>query len=369
MIYRFCCQESLSDKLSGDILIHSVDEVYSVAIDTSEVHKIIFEDDAVRNNFTPASFNEFIVNLRKLNPSLVLDYVPVNTYRDDIIRLINMANNPRDFLHIMSHQPKEFIDTVKGYASTIQESTNNALLLSSRISEMQRTTRELIATNEELKKQVNDEQTNKLYYQTQFDNLVARINHTYTTRMNTNANVIKFNSYDKIIYFKEISRVRYFDTFMYYLQQIIVTLFSMPCRFLVIEPYGANGKITQYPRHIPHHTLTTNDVISGDILMMGFQPKLAENIARNGSHISILLVLDRDGSTDIHFEGKNVEVMFVGSDPMELVGLPRDRCISYPNAGCHCIPEIADFYNYNATERLSLYSSMSLMQSIIRLIT
>ena len=142
----------------------------------------------------------------------------------------------------------------------------------------------------------------------------------------------------------------------------------MPTRVLCIEGYYAEGKIDQYPQLKPHHNLIERDVLKGDILMLGMQPKLMQDILKNASNISILIVLDRGGYAVPHISGDNVEVIYTVSDLKDKPEwIPNGRCISYSNDSLF-IKYLKDFDKMDITTRIGAYSSMSIMKKLVQLI-
>ena len=222
---------------------------------------------------------------------------------------------------------------------------------------------------EEQKYALDVESQNKLSYQSKFHALISRINYQYNAGVDKNRLFeVDQNSYDKILYIKEITRVQYVDTLVYYLKEILKTLYAMPTRILVIESYYADGKISQYPNLTPHHNLIERDVIRGDILMLGVQPNILQDVLKNSSNISILIVLDRAGYSVPHISGPNVEVLYTVSDIKDApVEIPLGRLISYDES-TQFIKYIKDFDKMDTSARISAYSSMGIVKNIVELL-
>ena len=210
---------------------------------------------------------------------------------------------------------------------------------------------------------------NKLRVQSKLDSLVKRINYQYDIKVDQKRLFhVDGNRFDKVLYFKEITRVQYTDTFIYYLKEICRVLYNMPTRVVCIEGYYADGKIPLYPDLVPHHKLREQDVISGDILMLGMQPKIMTDILKNPSNISILIILDRGGYTSPHISGDNVEYFYLASDVKDVSGnVPPARIISYGKETLY-IPYIEHFEDLDKSERMAKYSSLDIMKKIISLI-
>ena len=146
------------------------------------------------------------------------------------------------------------------------------------------------------------------------------------------------------------------------------TLYAMPTRILVIEGYYAEGKIPLYPNLVPHHNLIERDVLKGDILMLGMQPNIMQDVLKNSSNISILIILDRGGYSVPHVVGPNVEMLYTVSDLKDVPdGIPMGRIISYENS-TQFIKYIKDFDKMDTSARISEYSSMSIVKNIVGLL-
>ena len=152
------------------------------------------------------------------------------------------------------------------------------------------------------------------------------------------------------------------------IQKIILMLYQTPCRLCVIEPYGASLRSYQYPNLKLDTELTTKDILSSDILMLGYHPRIMEGIMHNASGSSFIIVYDRDGSDVEHIHGSNVSTFYVSSSDEEIgaFGLPKRRTISYPEAGGLYIEDVPDYNKKTASEKLATYSSMRVVSEIIR---
>ena len=171
-----------------------------------------------------------------------------------------------------------------------------------------------------------------------------------------------------VLYIKEITRVKYIDTLIKEIMEIYMMNKQIPLRVLVLEGDFALGKVPLYPELVPSYSLTVNDVINSNILMLGFQKELFEDIMRNPNKQDSILILDRTGYKEPHLISKGVEYMFTISDLDDLKNshIPQDRVISYSKKGLH-IPFIKDFSKLSPTEVLREYSSMDIVKTIITL--
>jgi hypothetical protein len=163
--------------------------------------------------------------------------------------------------------------------------------------------------------------------------------------------------------------VHYVDTLIYYVLEILKTLYGVPTRFVVIESAFAYERASLYPTCVRHTELTFRDVVDSNIYMAGFHPNLMESILKNPSNAEYLIVLDRSGFDRPYLRGENVEGLVTVSDMNDLgEGLVnRNRIISYSNTTLH-VPFIKEFNNLSMEEKIGKYSSMQATKDIINLL-
>jgi hypothetical protein len=102
--------------------------------------------------------------------------------------------------------------------------------------------------------------------------------------------------------------------------------------------------------------------------MLGMQPNIMQDILKNASNISILIVLDRAGYSVPHITGDNVEVLYTVSDLKDVPeNVPLGRVISYSDK-TQFIKYIKDFDSMDTSARISKYSSMNIVKNIIALL-
>ncbi len=199
--------------------------------------------------------------------------------------------------------------------------------------------------------------------------LVNRTNYRYEKTVKIDELfVAKHNSYNHILYIKEITRVHYTDTLIYYLQEIMRTLYGCPVRSIVIEPFYSYDRISLYPGYKPHWALTYQDVYSGDIFMAGYQPKLMNDLLQNANRVNFLIVLDRGGCIAPHIVGSNVSVIYTASDIKDAYAdIPLDQIISYSEDTLN-IPYIEDFDELSPEDKIMKYSSMPVIKKLVNIL-
>lgn len=372
MIFVASLDESLSDKLDGYRFIHSKVDLDRLVVDNSVFNKVLIRNDFATKFFTPTSLEAYIENVRILNSnvSFTLDFnYDETTTKSDILDKIGECISVEEVIDLATHKGEEFLSIIKDLISTRDEDRIRMLAYSNQVSQLQNTVADLRVELDNKEVILQDEIDAKKDAQNKFDLLISRVNYQYNKGIDkTKLFSVDKNSYDKIIYIKEITRVQYTDTFIRALKEILSTMYNMPARLLVIESYFADGKVRLYHDLKPHNSLIERDVIGGDILMLGMQSRLMEDILKNTTKTSILIVLDRGGFEVPHIYGDNVEYLFQYSDIKDKPDtVPSMRCITYDDSTLS-IPYIEDYDNMNITDRISKYSSMPITKAIVEMI-
>lgn len=372
MIYVASLVEDMADKLEGYMFIHSPKELDKILLNKTGFHKVIVRTDFVKKFFTPTGIANYIHNAAIVNRNIKFE---LQSDSNDIITLNKMKEKikkcltPEELIDLIVRYGYEFVDILDNIILTSEVGYNELLAYSNQVGQLQNVINEMKVENDNLKEQLNEEVRNKQDYQSKFDLLIGRINYQYNKNMDKKKMFqVSENRYDKILYIKEGTRVQYLDSLVSYLQEILKIMFDMPARVVVIEPYFAGDKIRQYPNLKPHTMLIQKDVLQGDILMLGFQYKIMEDILKNATKTSILIVVDRGGMAYHHIDASNVEYLYTYSDLNDKPeAIPNDRCISY-SEDTLSIPYIKGFDVMGSNERINVYSSMPVMKSIIKLL-
>jgi hypothetical protein len=372
MIFVASLDESLSDKLDGYRFIHSKVDLDRLVVENSVFNKVLIRNDFATKFFTPTSLETYIENVKILNSnvSFTLDFnYDETTTKSDILDKIGECISVEEIIDLATHKGEEFLSIIKDLISTRDEDRIRMLAYSNQVSQLQNTVADLRVELDNKEVILQDEIDAKKDAQNKFDLLISRVNYQYNKGIDkTKLFSVDKNSYDKIIYIKEITRVQYTDTFIRSLKEILSTMYNMPARLLVIESYFADGKVRLYSDLKPHNSLIERDVIGGDILMLGMQSRLMEDILKNTTKTSILIVLDRGGFEVPHIYGDNVEYLFQYSDIKDKPDtVPSMRCITYDDSTLS-IPYIEDYDDMNITDRISKYSSMPITKAIVEMI-
>ena len=371
MMYLASLVEEMKDKVDGYKFIHTKAELDKIVVDNLVSNRVVIRQDFAHEFFTPTGLMTYIENVKKINYNIVieLDIEDDVITQDALITKIEHCNTIEEIVQLAVFHDTEFMDVLQSLASHRTENYKEMLGYSNQVARLQAIVEGLHSDINELNYQLETEQRNKFAAQSRLHALISRINYQYNAGIDrTKLFDVDKNSYDKILYIKEITRVQYIDTLVYYMKEIMKTLYSMPTRVLVIESYYADGKAALYPGLKPHHTLIERDVLKGDILMFGMQPSLMQDILKNSSNISILIILDRAGYSIPHVHGDNVEVLYTVSDLKDVPeDIPLGRVISYDESTLF-IKYIKDFNNLDGSARIGAYSSMDIVKKLVGLL-
>lgn len=360
------------DKLSQYNIITTIEDLNKVVIENKVFNKIIMRKDFIDIYFPFNNILSYINNVKKINKNIsieFIDYEPKKEVNKDFLLTLTNNLNKEDLMMLMQFKTYDFIETLHKLILNYSENSKFELDSASTISELRSVINKLNEDVFKLKDTLSKEIENKVDFQNKLSVLVKRINYTHNVGVDESMLFVSdINSYDKVIYIKEITRIQYMDTLIDSLQEILKLLFNIPTRVLVIEGYYATGKVSLYPKLKPHYSLTEKDVLMNDILMLGYQPKIFKDIMRNPSNISILIILDRGGYYSPHLFGDNVEYLFTASDPSDVKSdVPMSRIISYKEDTLF-IPHIKGFEKLSPNEKVQKYSSLKIIKQIVSLL-
>lgn len=203
----------------------------------------------------------------------------------------------------------------------------------------------------------------------QHGSLVQKINYQYNIPYDGEGETgfrQHVTNFDKVLYVKEVSRVKYTDTLLYYVQNIMNTVHKKHTRYVIIEPFGANKTTKLYPNHVPTSRLTHSALRYDDILMVGYQTDIMMSILQNTAKHGFLIILDRSRADYIYIQGEKVRPIYAFSDfaDSELLGVPISNVLSYSHRSKY-IPHIEGFQNMRAQEKLVAYSELPVLKELI----
>lgn len=355
--------------LRGDGCVTSIRELYKVLVekDTTEIE---LRKEFIDANFTYNALCDFVAEAASLAPDVRVwagDAIYDNTML--AVQEIKSYKQPDELIYAIEHNPTRVISTLQALCENYVQARDDANIANNKIATMLVQIADLQTKVNELKDVNNNVTRVKNDIEASLRALVSRINFRYEKGIDVGKMFqLHENSYNHILYVKELTRVHYTDTLLYYVRQIINTLYGMPVRMVVIEPYYSYGCETRYPDFVPHWDLCYRDVYSGDILMTGFQPKLMEDILQNSSHINYLIVLDRGGYRVPHISNSNVSIVYTVSDLKDVPSnVNIQQVISYSPDTLN-IPYIPDFNELSPEARVTKYSSMPVTKKLINLL-
>lgn len=370
MIYLASLCETTNDKMNGYYMLYNKKELDKIVADNTTSSRVIIRKDFAQEFFTPSGLALYLENVKQINRNIIIELedTKVMTVPACIEKLLN-SNTVDEFIDLFITYPKECITTIHELCNTHKSNNDELLAASNKISNLQAVidyrNKELAILNDKLDAEIRTRED----FSSTLHTLVSRINYQYGTNIDKDKVFrVGNNKFDRIIYIKEITRVQYVDTLVYYLKEILKILYNMPTRLLVIEGFYAYGKVDLYKHLKVHYDLRESDVISGDILMLGVQPNMLIDILNNPSNISILIVLDRAGHKTPHIFGDNIEYFYTLSDIADKPdGVPDTRCISYSEDTLY-IPLVEEFDSKSSTEKMQIYSSLPIVRQIVELL-
>lgn len=337
MIYVCSLKDDKKASSEGKVVLKTIEEAYKV-IPHKETREIIMKDKFVERYFTPSGFASFVRECSRINKFLEIIYNPkYSLHSDDKVKNLD-----------------EIEDSQQSKLSNMHlELWETKCLWEQELEEHNKTRNKLAKVSAEL------------------DAMISSINYKFGRA----ANVEKYSginisacNYRKILYIKEITRVHYVDTLLYYLQEIIKSVQLKQARLMVIEAAYSGSRIALYPRCKPYSGLTGWEVLDGNIYIAGFQADVVESVLKNSSNSEYLIILDRSGYENMHVMGKSVESLYTVSDLEDVkFNVSLSRLISYSNKTLH-IPFIKNFNELASEDRADKYYSMEITKAILEML-
>lgn len=369
MIYVASLKKEVSDRIKGYDFIATLDQLYEVISHTEEINEIKIMRD-FRDAFLPGeTLNEFVQNTDAFNHNvnIILDDVEL-TERSRHEKSIALCETPQELLTYLTCNP-EACYTVKGLLADKETYLDKLMEQSSSVNTYLSSINLLKEENEHLKQNLKEEQWNSAQFKSSLDKLMNNIANQYSIKLKQSSlfRTGKTN-FKNTLYIKEVTRVPHVDTLIYMLMELLRLEKQLPVRLVVIEGDFALGKVAQYPTLTPSYSMSVNSILHDNILMLGFQRTLFESILENPANQDSIIILDRSGYREPYLVNKNVEYLFTVSDPADIENsdIPKERVISRQEYGLQ-IPEIDDYEYLSNSERLSVYSSMPIIKTLIRL--
>lgn len=372
MRYITSLEENSQVILNGDRCITNTQDLYKVLL-LSDTTEIVLTREFVDKYFTLSGVKVFIESVAQINSSVMIQTDELdNSLNLDLVAQLKGLETREDLMNGLLLRENDILTTIQKlcdyYTDAVQENVaanNKVATLHLINSQLERKLKERDENYAQLLEVKND-------LESKLKTLVSRINYSYNKGVEPNKiTQITGHRYDKVLYIKEVSRIHFTDTMIQYLQEILKITYGVPCRLAVIEPEYAYAHCKLYTRCKPYFDLTKNDVFQSDIVMAGMQSKLLEDIIHNPAHMNYLIILDRSGYTVPHLYGTNIELVYTVSDLGDLdkldIDCQPDHIIAYDDQTLN-IPFVNGFHAMSLEERMRVYSSMPVIQSLIEML-
>jgi len=351
--------------IKGITCITSLQELYT-SVWLNECTELEITKPFAKKYFTYQGLIAFVRSTAALFPNMTL-HIDDTLYKDmdDTVRNLMRYETPQEMSYALTKSPERTMQVIhelcKYYFETQVDSTvasNKLATFLMQITSLQQTIHEKDKTLYEMTNKYNETYA-------ALHALGSRLNFQYEKTIDVEALFhLRDNQFIKILYLKEITRVHYTDTMLYYLGEIIKTLYGEPIRTVIIGPYYSYKNSAMYPAFKEHWNLTYKDVYDADIYMAGFQPKVMTDILQNANHIHFLVVLDRSGCNAPFIDGSNVETVYTVSDLKDAEGIDPSHLISYSPDTLN-IPYIENFEGNTTEEKIKKYSTMPVIRTLI----
>ncbi len=354
--------------IHGDECVTNLRELY-IALAQTDTTEIEIRKDFADKFFTYTALCDFVENSATIAPNVNISVQDtVNDNMTFAVDGISIYKDVESLIYALETKPEFILQTIHSLCKYYRDTHDEQNIANSKIATLSVQVTELereLAASEAKQKSLQD-QCNDVF--AKLHALVSRTNFRYEKTINPDKLFLSGpNNYNHILYIKEISRVHYTDTLIYYVQEIMRTMYGVPMRSIVIEPYYAYDRAALYDGYKPHWKLNFNDVYSGNIFMAGYQPKLMDDILQNANRVNYMIVLDRGGYSVPHITGNNVSVVYTVSDINDIESVPYDNVLSYSEATLN-IPYIPDFENLSPESRIQKYSTMAVTKRFINLL-
>lgn len=369
MIYVCTLTNSKDIVLNGKDIIMTTEELYKHITDT-KCTGLEIKSDFVHKYYTDSSLQIEIDNIRKLNPRINIQ-VDYKTKQESDISLMSELKDVEDFISWAFANKNEAFEIYQNLCKEHNKKVNTYLEANAKVNELN-------LAYIDVKKEKEDEVAKCKNLQRQLEDVSAKYN-SLLSKINMNYNVgitskylepikLSVNAYQKILYIKEVTRVTYVDTFIYYLKEILRSLYSVPARLLVMESPLGYSRAYMYPECKNSLNLNIGDVYNKDIFVAGYSEELVKDVLKNPNRQPYLVVLDRTDWRDTFITGTNVETYYTASDIQDLIDFQDlEHIISYNNNTLH-IDYIEDFDKLEPQEKIIKYSSMDIMKKTINLL-
>lgn len=372
MIYLCTSKDSNQEILESKKIIKTIGALYESLKEPME--ELIIDQSFIDQNFTSLGLENFIQSVIKMKPDIKIT-VP-DSYRFEYETLKDIISNvivdEDKFLEYVLHNKNEMFNMFKFMCSKNRALYMDSLAYSNKLNTLQLELEEANEVIENLHSRNNSLTEIVKSHEASLELISSQVK--YKTGKEIDLSLLKSidasnNSYFKILYIKEVTRVKYIDTFIDTLMTILEITYSLPVRLVVMESTFSYRKSSLYPKCKSFLNLKYRDIQKSNIFMAGFNKKLMNDILLNPERIPYLIVLDRTGLEAPVIYADNIVNVFTVSDLKDLDEdtIKKENVISYSDSTMY-IPHINDYDTLSQEEILSKYSGMKITKDIFNLL-
>ena len=372
MIYVACLPDKAEEViLQGNEPLVSLEELYQV-LPNKDLRELEITSDFIEHYMTAQGALNLKLQIRQINPYASVTLPPkYENYFAPGVQSLGSISCVEDAISYFVHGGRQSIELLRHLVTHYTERNEEALANASKIATLQLEKEQAMLELKQQKDITRKHLQEKEELQTMLETLTSRIRYRYGKDVNTQE-MLEIDTINttlhSILYIKEITRVRFTDTFLHYLQECLKSVSGVATRFVVIESPLGFTKASLYPECANKAELTNQDVYGGNIFMAGFDEKIMQTVIRNPSKAPYLIVLDRSGQAKPFLHGPKVHVLYTASDPEDI----KETCsllsvISHRKETLN-IPFIRDFRELTDSEKLQRYSSMPIVRACMELL-
>lgn len=369
MNYVASLSSNFDNSVNRVLPLHTKEEVSKLVVTADDLSEITFEQDFLDKYFTPESFLAYTMWIKQCNPYIRVTNDVIEDKEDsqaDLDTLLASVYNLDDLLDIVRFNKKDVVSEIKRLATISKEKSKDSFRQASYVAALRSQMANLQLENENLRGELQAAQDKRQKAQVQLEQVITNINFYSNTNFALSRYInLPPQTFKNILYFKEISRVQYTDTFIQMLQEILRLRETIPVKLIVIESDHALDRIRLYPNCKSYLSLTEYDIFNSDIVMLGLQKELLNSILSNPRMLTTCIILDRTGYLEPCVIGSSIQYFYIASDSKDVpVDVPKERIISY-TSGTSNIPYYKEYESLSLQEQLSRYSSSNIMASIM----
>lgn len=370
MIYVASLEQVNDTIIQGRRCITSIQELYR-ALAHRDTTGIVIEKDFAEAFFTQSGLHAFVTNACDVNPRCDITVkADVQDFKVKAVNALSKVTSTDELVYQLQARPAEMLGVIHTLCANYNNTYSETLAANNKVASLQLQNAELLQRLEEADDKHSQLLHDRMTLEAKLSTLVGRINYSYEKQLDPEhfITISGKSQYTRILYIKEVTRVRFIDTLVYYIKEILKTLYGVPAREVVIAPYYAYGGACMYPTLQPSFDLSYAQLYSSDIYMPGLQPNVMADILQNPSNIEYLIILDRAGFDTPHVAGKDVEYVYTMSALKDNIdNVPEGRIISYSGDSLH-IPYIKGFDELSMEDKMVRYSSFEVVKYLIGLL-